>query len=115
MTFIDRLAAGQPDAVKAVLDLAFARPEFTTVAFDRIVDQLFPQHADMLRTIADELAWADQLRSDLPREVLARLLGAHFFIGADRIADECAAAKEANAVFLAQSVATLIRRERAVA
>jgi hypothetical protein len=110
MTFIDRVSRHQPDAVKALLDLAFARPEFTTEAFNRIVDQLFPQHADVLRQIADELAWADQLRSDMPREVLHRLLGAHFFVDADVMADEIAAEKEANAVFLAQGVATLLTR-----
>lgn len=107
--YIDRLAAGQPDVVKALLDLAYGRPEFTTEAFNRIVDQLFPAHADVLRQIADELAWAEQLRADFPREVLHRLLGAHFLIGADQMADEIAAEKEANALFLAQSVATLIQ------
>lgn len=110
MTLLDRLTANQPPNVRAVLELAYQARELGD-AYPLIVDTFCPGQADVMREIAAELIWAEDLRADEPAVVLRRLLGYQAtFLHPDRMADEWADMKETQAVSLARGVARQLGR-----
>jgi hypothetical protein len=112
---LDRLTTGQPEAVRAVLELAYGRSELTPAGFDRIVATFAGEFAATLHGIADDLYWAERLRADLPVDVLSDYYGgrAAGWIGALEECERLADQREADAVAAAQLVASLIHARQA--
>ena len=112
ISLIDRIEHGLDDATKAVLDLAFVAPELTASALDRILSTFAPEHAEVIRTIAEDLAWVTDLRTDDPLFVLRRYYGYDVGFPGDRIrlCEQLAEEKETDAVRAAQLVASLLVR-----
>lgn len=109
ISFIDRIERGLDDTTKAVLDLAFVRDELTPEAFARVLSTFTQGQAELVEQIADDLAAALDLRTDEPREVLARY-GYPRALDPLTVCEAVAQDKEADAIRAAQLVASLIVR-----
>lgn len=102
----------QPDAVRAVFELAAMREpdrdDWTDEAHDRVLAAFAPEHADTIREIADALQWIDRLGYDDARTVLRAYHGSDFrAVHADQVADELSAWLQAETLLKAQLVASL--------
>lgn len=99
----------EPEPVRAILDLAYARDDLTPEVHDRILSTITPQHADTIARIAEDLYLAERLRSDYPTQVLSDYYDAPVHaLFADREADRLAEEREHDAVRAAQLVASLL-------
>lgn len=107
---------GQPAAVRAVLDLAWMKPEFGDDAFGRILDTFASDHVDTMLRLADDLTWAERLASEYPVEVLADYYDGQNVTGLHALdtAEQLAAAKRADALTAAQLLAEMLVRRLAV-